>query len=236
MPNRMIRFTTSRSGFNPHGLRFVEGEPDPSDKGGQNDPPADAPADPPDEDPEGDPEGADKLGDAGKRALDAMKAERNEAKKAQRELQAELEALKAKAEGREKEHEQAQREQQVRDEALSKANERILKSEVRLAAKGVLADPADALLYLDLSEFEVGSDGGVDADALGSAIDDLIKSKPYLAAQGGKRFQGGADGGARKESRPAQLAREDLAGMTADQINQARSEGRLDRLLGVESR
>lgn len=233
MPNRMIRFTTSRSGFNPHGLRFVEGEPDPSDKGGQNDPPADAPADPPDEDPEGDPEGADKLGDPGKRALDAMKAERNEAKRAQRELQAELEALKAKAEGREKEHEQAQREQQVRDEALSKANERILKSEVRLAAKGVLADPADALLYLDLSEFEVGSDGGVDADALGSAIDDLIKSKPYLAAQGGKRFQGTGDGGVRNDSRAPQLTKSDLDSMSAEDIVKAKKEGRLNNVLGI---
>lgn len=233
MPNRMIRFTTSRSGFNPHGLRFVEGEPDPSDKGGQNDPPADAPADPPDEDPEGDPEGADKLGDPGKRALDAMKAERNEAKRAQRELQAELEALKAKAEGREKEHAQAQREQQVRDEALSKANERILKSEVRLAAKGVLADPADALLYLDLSEFEVGSDGGVDADALGSAIDDLIKSKPYLAAQGGKRFQGTGDGGVRNDSRAPQLTKSDLDSMSAEDIVKAKKEGRLNNVLGI---
>jgi len=139
------------------------------------------------------------LGDAGKQALDRMKAERNAAKREARDLRRQLaEATKAppaddapdpdalKAEGRR--------------EALALANERILRSEIKAAAAGKLADPTDALRLLDLSQFEVDDDGGVDEAEIADAIDDLIKTKPYLSAQGGKRFQGAGDGGARKGS------------------------------------
>jgi hypothetical protein len=109
-----------------------------------------------------------------------------------------LAALQAKVAGTEAEHAASVAAQKVKDEALGAANTRILKAEVRAAATGKLSDPADALLYLDLSKFEVGEDGEVDAKALGAALDDLVKKKPYLAAQG-KRFQGNGDGGPRTE-------------------------------------
>ena len=144
-------------------------------------------------------EGANALGDAGKKALDAMKAERNEAKAAAKQAADDLAALRAQVEGREAEHKATLDAQRVKDEALSAANQRILKAEVRAQAAGKLNDPKDALLYLDLSGFEVGPDGDVDGETVAAAIDDLLKNKPYLAAQG-VRFQGGADGGARKES------------------------------------
>ena len=110
----------------------------------------------------------------------------------------ELEAKLAKLEGREAEWEAAQKAQAIKDEALAKANERIVSSELRLAAKGRVADDvlADIALFIKPSDFEVGEDGSVDTDAIARAVDDLIKNKPSLAAQG-KRFQGGADGGAR---------------------------------------
>ena len=160
-------------------------------------------------------EGATALGDAGKRALDAMKAERNEAKAETKRLSDEFAALKAQIEGREAEHAATLAAQAVKDEALSAANQRILKAEVRAQAASKLNDPKDALLYLDLSGFEVGEDGEVDGDAVAAAIDKLITDKPYLAAQG-TRFKGEADGGARKEP-PADLDGQIAAATAAGQ-------------------
>lgn len=160
-------------------------------------------------------EGASALGDAGKKALDAMKAERNEAKAAAKQAADDLAALRAQVEGREAEHKATLDAQRVKDEALSAANQRILKAEVRAQAASKLNDPKDALLYLDLSGFEVGEDGEVDGDAVATAIDKLITDKPYLAAQG-TRFKGEADGGARKEP-PADLDGQIAAATAAGQ-------------------
>jgi len=144
--------------------------------------------------------GESALGDAGKKALDAMKAERKAARDQAAAEKARADALQAKLDGKEAEHQAAAEKAAAEAAALAKANTRILKAEVRAAAAARLTDPADALLHIDLSSFEVGDDGEVDADAITTAIDDLISKKPYLAVQDGKRFQGGADGGARKES------------------------------------
>lgn len=150
------------------------------------------------------------LGDAGKKAIDAMKAERNAAKQQAAELKAQLDDLRAKAEGREAEHAAQLAAQKVRDEALSVANQRILKAELRAASAGKLADPADALRFLDLSSFEVGDDGAVNATALSDAIQDLIKKKPYLAAATAPTF-GSADAGVRNGAAPSIQAAIDAA-------------------------
>jgi hypothetical protein len=180
-------------------------------------------------------EGAEHLGDKGKKALDAMKAERKAAQDEARQAKAERDALKAQIEGKEAEHKAQQEAQKVKDEALSAANTRILKAEVRAAAAGKLADPTDALLYIDLSKLDVSDDGEVDADAIKAAVEDLVKNKPYLAAQGGNRFQGGADGGTRNESRPAQLNRADVERLAREgkhaEIEKARQDGRLADVL-----
>lgn len=176
--------------------------------------------------------GEEALGDAGKKALDAMKAERNAAREAAKKAADELAALRAAAEGREAEHKAQAEAQRVKDEALAAANERILKAEVRAAAAGKLADPQDALRFLNLSDFEVGSDGEVDASLVAAAISDLIKTKPYLAAQGG-RFEGSADAGPRNgTAQPTQLTRADLARMTPQQIEEAHVKGQFRDLLG----
>ena len=160
-------------------------------------------------------EGATALGDAGKKALDAMKADRNAARLAEKAANDRLAALEAQIQGREAEHAATLAAQAVKDEALSAANQRILKAEVRAQAASKLNDPKDALLYLDLSGFEVGEDGEVDGDAVATAIDKLITDKPYLAAQG-TRFKGEADGGARKEP-PADLDGQIAAATAAGQ-------------------
>jgi sRNA-binding protein len=116
------------------------------------------------------------LGPAGEKALAAEKAKRKEAEakaRAARERIAELErggdeAAKEKAE--------------IEKAAMARANQRLVRAEVKAAAAGVLTDPNDAAQFLDLSSFEVGDDGEVDADEVKAAIADLVKKKPYLAA------------------------------------------------------
>jgi hypothetical protein len=88
-------------------------------------------------------------------------------------------------------------------EAQKRADARVLRSEIKAAAAGKLADPADALAFLDLSSFEVDADGSVDEQEIAEAIDDLLTRKPHLAAQGG-RSKGSADGGPRNEDTGAQ--------------------------------
>lgn len=177
-------------------------------------------------------EGEEALADKGKKALDAMKAARNQARREAAEAKAELERLKAEVEGRKEQFEAEQRAREIEAQALAKANERILRAEVRALAAGKLADPNDALLYIDLTEFEVGDDGSVDQSAIAEAIAGLIAQKPYLAAQGGARFNGSADQGVRNAASKSQLTEADLESMTDEQIQKAKQEGRLDALLG----
>ena len=143
--------------------------------------------------------GEEALGDPGKKALDAMKAERNAAKQAARDLEGQLAALQAKIDGREAEFAAEQERRNVEAAALAKANERIVKAEIRAAAKGVLMDPADAFRYLDVSTIAVDEDGNPDETAIAQAIADLVKQKPYLGAGAaqGPRFPNGADQGPR---------------------------------------
>lgn len=176
---------------------------------------------------EGEQEEKDKpLGPAGEKALQAEKEKRKtaaaqaRAEKARADAaEAELAKLrraaeKAKPKADEK-AEDASDPEEIRREAeqaaIAKANARIVRAEIRAAAAGKLADPADALNFLDLAQFEVDADGNIDNDQVADAIDDLLKKKPYLAvpAQGeAKRFKGSGDGGAKpnKPVRPKSLS------------------------------
>ncbi|MGW4406525.1 hypothetical protein ACWEJ6_21025 [Nonomuraea sp. NPDC004702] len=174
---------------------------------------------------EGEQDDKDKpLGPAGEKALAAEKEKRKtaaaqaRAEKARADAaEAELAKLrraaeKAKSKPEEKADDAPDREEirrEAEQAAIAKANDRIVRAEIRAAAAGKLADPADALSFLDLTQFEVDADGNIDADQVADAIDDLLKKKPYLApAQGdGKRFKGSGDGGAKpnKPTRPKSL-------------------------------
>lgn len=174
-----------------------------------------------------DPAGSDApLGDKGKRALDSMKAKLKAERDRRRTAEAQLQAKPAG------ESDAGQIQAKADQAATARANARILRSEIRAAATR-LADPKDALRYLDLEQFEVDEDGQVDEDEIADAIDDLLKTKPYLAAATVNRFQGTGDGGAaRKAGRPKQLSQQDLKSMTAEAIDKARLDGRLDDLMG----
>lgn len=201
--------------------------------GGDEEEPGDEGEEKPDEEPdeegddgEPDPDGADELGDKGKRALASMKGKW----RAERDRARDLAEKLAEKDGAD-EAEQVRR--QAETAALSKANTRIIRVEVKAAAKGVLADPADAYKFLDLDQFEVDENGDLDSDEVAEAIDELIKTKPYLAAAPARRFQGTGDGGAaRKAGRPKQLSRTDLKSMSPEAIDKAREDGRLDDLMG----
>ncbi|THA31786.1 hypothetical protein E6R18_15760 [Streptomyces sp. A1277] len=183
----------------------------------------------PDEEPDGeepDPDGTDELGDKGKRALASMKGKWRTERDKRKALEDQLAAAAA-------DDEAATARREAEQAALSKANQRIIRAEVKAAAKGVLADPADAYKFLDLDQFEVDENGDLDSEEVTEAINELIKTKPYLAAATAKRFQGTGDGGAaRKAGRPKQLTRQDLKTMSAEAIDKAREDGRLDDLMG----
>lgn len=136
-------------------------------------------------------DGTEQLGDAGKQALDRMKAERDDARKEARrvkDLEAELDKVRnANATDAEKALNAAKAEGAA--EANSRANERILRAEVRALA-GKFADPADALNFVDLTEFKVNDNGDVDTKAITKALDAVLAEKPYLAAATGPRVPG----------------------------------------------
>lgn len=144
---------------------------------------------PPGSDPE------DQLGEAGKKALDAERAERRKAEKRAKDLDAELSKFReASMTEQEKAVEAARKESAAA--TLASVNQRILKAEIRAAAGGKLADPEDAIRFLDLDIFTVTDEGEVDQKAVASAIDRLLQLKPYLAASA-TRPAGDADQGAR---------------------------------------
>ena len=108
-----------------------------------------------DGDDDADPEGAEELGDKGKQALDRMKEKlRSEREKRQ--------AAEARLRDALPQDDAARIAHEAEAKALAKANARILAAEVRAAAAGKLADPADALAFVDLAQFEVDDDGSVD--------------------------------------------------------------------------
>lgn len=88
----------------------------------------------------------------------------------------------------------------ARDEGRTEAEQQyrtvLVAARVEAAAGGKLADPSDAVRLLDLSKFELSDDLNVDRKAVEAAIDELLQSKPYLAADA-PRPVGRGEGGAR---------------------------------------
>lgn len=122
----------------------------------------------------------DELGESGKKALAAERAAAKAAEKRAKAAEAELEKVRLENASAEEKALAAAR-AEGRSEALSTANVRLVRAEVKAAAGGVLQDPEDAVRLLDLAEFEVDDDGEVDAKAITAAVRRLAESKPYLA-------------------------------------------------------
>ncbi|WP_050512972.1 hypothetical protein [Streptomyces sp. JS01] len=92
--------------------------------------------------------------------------------------------------------------ERAREEARAEVWTERVEAAAVAAAAGRLANPQLAARLLDLSDVGENDKGKPDRDAISELIDDLLEDEPYLAAQSakdtGRRFQGGADGGARK--------------------------------------
>ncbi len=116
------------------------------------------------------------------------------------------------------------------DEAIAKANTRLVAAEFRSAAAKRVKDPRIAAKLVDLTDIEVDDDGNVDADGITAALDALLEEYPDLAPS---RFEGTADQGARgRAAAPTQLSRDDLKNMTPEAIIKADKAGQLDRIKG----
>ncbi|MFF9269083.1 hypothetical protein [Streptomyces rochei] len=162
----------------------------PADPADPADPPSDPkdPADPaPDPDPADDPEGADQLGDAGKKALDAMKKERAEAKRtaaAEKKRADELAAKVQEFEDRDKsELERAVARAERAEAASQAATARAVKAEVRSLASS-FADTDDALVHLQekMAGYST-ADGDVDTETIKADLAELLERKPHLRKQ-----------------------------------------------------
>jgi hypothetical protein len=178
---------------------------------------------------DGDTGDADKLGDAGKKALDSMKSKWQKERDARKALEAKMAA--------DSKPDDQQDPAEMRKQAQAEARAEVLKDraldKVEAKAAKLFADPEDARALLASRVDDFVDDGQVDVDAINEALTDLLSKKPHLAAATAKRFQGGADGGARKGSQVAQLTEQDIKRMTPQQIEKARLSGQLNHLLGV---
>jgi hypothetical protein len=122
---------------------------------------------------------------------------------------------------------------ELRAQAQAEARAEVLREraldKVEARAAKLFADPEDARALLAVQVDDFVDDGQVDVDAIDEALAELLSKKPHLGAATAKRFQGGADGGARKGSGVAQLTEQDLKRMTPQQIDKARLSGQPER-------
>ena len=178
------------------------------------------------------------LGPQGEKALHAEKEKRRAESAKRREVEGELDKLRAQLAAAPKSDTDAPNIDAIKAEALAEANaiafERIKRSEVKAAAAGKFADPADALRFLDLSQVEVDQDGNVDAADLSELLDGVLATKPYLGMTAQRGTTGSPDSGVRKELRPEQISYEQVKQMQSDDVEKARLAGRLNDILGIK--
>lgn len=182
--------------------------------------------------------GADQLGDAGKKALDAMKAKwRAERDKAKQLAQQLADATKKTTEDETPDLDAIRN--QARDEARNEALKDKALDKLEAKAARLFQNPEDARAFLADKVDEFIDDGKVDVEAITDALDDLLKQRPYLGITQGetRRFQGTGDGGPKGSAGKPQLTKAEVErlykeGKTAE-IDKAREDGRLNTLLGI---
>lgn len=128
------------------------------------------------------------LGDAGKQALDRMKAERNAANSKAKALEKELDKVRQSAMS-ESERAVAEAEARGRTSALSEVGQRLARAQFDALAgrRNADVDTAKVLEFVDMAKF-VGDDGEPDMKALTSAVERLIPEP----AKGPPSYDGGA--------------------------------------------
>lgn len=156
----------------------------------QDAPSADAPQDPPAQD--------DALGDAGKKAIDAMKAERNQARNELRAMQKELEQLRA-SQMSESEKALAEAEARGKSAATTAFGQRLAAAQfvADAARRNPDFDAASVLEDLNLAKY-VTDDGEPDTKGIAAVVERLV---PERAPDGPRRF-GNPDLGPRPPAPP----------------------------------
>lgn len=120
---------------------------------------------------------------------------------------------------------------EAEDAANAKANERIVRAELKAAAAGKVSNLTALARLVDVSQIEVDADGNPSADDIDEAITQFLTDFPEFAADKAK-FSGTADQGTKgKQSQKRQFTREQLKSMSHEQIVQAQNEGLLDDVL-----
>jgi hypothetical protein len=163
-----------------------------------------------------DPGGTEQLGDAGKKALDAMKAKWREERAKRRDIEARFAVLEKQkpADNPTDDKPDTPDPEEIRKQVeaeltAERTRERVLDKIEAKAAKTFVDPDVAPLLLMQQHKIEdfLDDDGKPDLEAIQDALKELLENKPYLAAQGGKRFQGSGDGGARppKPARPKSL-------------------------------
>lgn len=164
--------------------------------------------------------------------LKALQAERTARKAAETDAKTAKQLLADQS----KSAEQIEADQKLRDAeqaVLGKANERVVRSEVKAAAAGKVKRLDLLLKVVDLSAIAVDEAGDPDPSAVEDAISAFLAEYPELAADA-QKFSGSADQGAKgRAAKLAQLTQQDLDRMSPSEINAARREGRLNDLLGI---
>lgn len=191
-------------------------DPDPTD-------PTDPPADP-------DPEGTEDLGDAGKKALDTMKAKWRAEQKRARDAEAKLAAREAPKDGDELSPEQIKA--AARAEALAELRAPLFQTQTKAAAMALgFNDPTDALLLVNATDFEVGSDGTFDADELNDKLSEVLAAKPYLA----KNPAGQPGNPAPRTVAPAKAGGTPKTPTLDERIAKARADGNVDLQISLQN-
>lgn len=134
------------------------------------------------------------LGEGGQKALAAERKARSDAEKANKALQAKLDKLTADNQTEMEKALAAARDEGTASER-ARSNKVAIAAAVKVAAGDKLADPEDALAFLDLDSFDVADDGTVDSKTITSAIDELVENKPHLAKGGATPPRPGSGGG-----------------------------------------
>jgi hypothetical protein len=159
------------------------------------------------------------LGDAGKKAIQAERDARRQAEKERNDYAARLKEI----EDRDKTEAQKAAD---RAEAAEKALAEMTTRALRLQIGAEVGIPADMYEFLTGSdEASLREQAQKLADRLGAATAPPAPGKPKPDPSQGARPDGAA---------PPQLTRADLVGMSPEEITKAKSEGRLNDLLGIK--
>lgn len=122
-------------------------------------------------------------------------------------------------------------------EATRRADElqaRAVQAEIKAAAAGKFADPSDAVAFLT-GDYTT-EDGGIDTDRIAAEMTDLLTRKPHLGTARGPIVNPAQGTSAQGPASPGQLSQTDIERLYKerryDEIEKARTEGRLTSLLG----